>query len=336
MRILVTGGAGYIGSHTVLELLLAGHQVLVVDNLHNGHRQALERVKELSSRDCDFEQLDICAYSKLVGKLAKFKPEAVIHFAGLKSVSESVHSPLRYYENNVSGTVSLLKAMDAVGCDTIVFSSSATVYGEPDYLPYTEEHPTRPVNPYGQTKLMAERILTDWAHSGGRRRAVALRYFNPIGAHPSGFIGEDPNGPPNNLMPFVAQVAVGKRKLLSVYGNDYKTRDGTGERDYIHVVDLARAHVAALECPRIEQSFEIFNIGTGSATSVLDLLREFEQWSGQPIRYEFAARRKGDIASSWADTSRAKIRLGWSAALTLAEMCRDTWTWQSKNPEGYG
>lgn len=335
MRVLVTGGAGYIGSHTCLELLAAGHDVFVVDNLHNGHVEALEQVQRLSNRRLDFRELDIRDSDALAKVFETFKPETVIHFAALKAVGESVEQPLQYYDNNVYGSVRLLEVMDRAGCKKIVFSSSATVYGNPEYLPYDENHPLRPVNPYGRTKLMVEEILRDWASRGGGRQATVLRYFNPVGAHPSGQIGEDPLGTPNNLMPFISQVAVGRRDKLRVFGNDYDTRDGTGLRDYIHVVDLARAHVASIEKQADLEQFEAINIGTGSGSTVLEVVEAFERVTRTKVAYEFVERRPGDLGSCWADASRAEERLGWRADHALEEMCEDTWRWQSLFPKGY-
>ena len=335
MRVFVTGGAGYIGSHTCVELLAAGHEVFVIDNLSNGHFEAIERVRGLSNRSLGFAEADIRDGELLDPVFEEFKPDAVIHFAGLKSVGESVAEPLRYYDVNVRGSVSLLEAMDRAGCTNIVFSSSATVYGDPEYLPYDEVHPTRPVNPYGRTKLMVEEVLRDWATADTARRATALRYFNPVGAHASGQIGEDPLGVPNNLMPFIAQVAVGRREYLRVFGDDYDTRDGTGLRDYIHVVDLAKAHVAAIERQSFLDSFDIINIGSGQGVTVLELAAAFEATSCRKVPYKCVARRPGDLAACWADPARAAERLGWRTNFTIDEMCRDTWRWQSENPNGF-
>lgn len=335
MKVLVTGGAGYIGSHTCVELLAAGHEVFVIDNLCNGHLKAIELVRSLSNRSLSFAEVDIRDGEALDPVFDKFKPDAVIHFAGLKAVGESVAEPLRYYDVNVSGSVSLLNAMNRTGCANIVFSSSATVYGDPEYLPYDETHPTHPVNPYGRTKLMVEEILRDWAAADTARRATALRYFNPVGAHTSGQIGEDPLGVPNNLMPFIAQVAVKRRDYLSVFGDDYDTRDGTGLRDYIHVVDLAKAHVAAVERQAGLAQFEALNIGSGIGATVLELIDAFERASSVKIARRFAPRRDGDLPAFWADPALSAERLGWQTSLTLDEMCRDTWQWQSNNPNGF-
>lgn len=335
MRILVTGGAGYIGSHTVLCLLEAGHEVSVIDTLENGHREALRRVEQMTARRVDFHLVDVTDADAVGTVFTQAKPDAVIHFAGLKAVHESVADPLRYYHVNVSGSITLLQAMEAHGVQTIVFSSSATVYGMSDDLPYTEEHPVGPVNPYGQSKRLVEEVLRDWAATGGARRAVALRYFNPVGAHSSGQIGEDPRGTPNNLMPYIAQVAAGRRDYLSVFGDDYKTRDGTGERDYIHVMDLARAHVSAVERAHEMAAFELVNLGTGRGTTVLELVAAFEQITGQAVSYKVTPRRDGDVAQSWADPSKAKRLLNWSAQHSVEDMVRSSWLWQSKNPNGF-
>lgn len=335
MKVLVTGGAGYVGSHTCVDLLAAGHEVVVIDNLCNGHVEAIKRVRILSNRSLGFVEADIRDGGALDSVFDDFKPDAVIHFAGLKAVGDSVSQPLRYYDVNVRGSVSLLEAMDRAGCANIVFSSSATVYGDPEYLPYDESHPTCPVNPYGRTKLMVEDILRDWAAADTTRRATALRYFNPVGAHASGRIGEDPLGVPNNLMPFIAQVAVGRREYLSVYGDDYDTRDGTGLRDYIHVVDLARAHVAAIDKQSSLNPFDVINIGSGQGATVLELVAAFEAASGRKVPYKYVVRRPGDLAACWADPARAAQRLGWRTRFTVDEMCRDMWHWQSENPSGF-
>lgn len=335
MRVLVTGGAGYIGSHSCLELLRVGHEVYVVDNLYNGHAEALERVRRLSNRELGFAQCDVRDAAALDKVFAAFQPDAVIHFAGLKAVGESVTEPARYYDVNVGGTAVLLGAMERVGCEGIVFSSSATVYGEPQYLPCDEAHPLNPINPYGRSKLMGEQLLRDWSLAGTGRHAVALRYFNPVGADASGEIGENPRGAPNNLLPFVAQVAVGRRAALQVFGDDYETSDGTGVRDYIHVVDLALAHVAAVKRLKDLERFEAINIGRGAGLSVLEIVREFEVASGRNIKLEIAPRRYGDAAAVWADVNLAKNKLNFVAALGAERMCADTWKWQSKNPQGF-
>ena len=333
MRVLVTGGAGYIGSHTLVELLTEGHEAFVFDNLSNGHEEALSRVKQLANKDFGFVKGDIRDGEALDKAFLEFKPEAVIHFAGLKAVGESVEQPLAYYENNVAGSVELLKAMGAHDCKKIVFSSSATVYGTPQYLPLDEDHPVSPVNPYGQTKLMVENILKDWARDG--RSATALRYFNPVGAHVSGRIGEDPHGIPNNLMPYIAQVAIGKLEALQIFGDDYETRDGTGERDYIHVTDLAKAHLAALDAMLGQSGFEVYNIGTGTGATVKELLAAYETACGHKLAFEVTGRRSGDVASSVASPKKANERLHWVANLSIDEATSSSWQWQSQNPDGY-
>ena len=335
MRVLVTGGAGYIGSHTCLELLRAGHEVFVVDSLYNGNVEALERIKRLANRMLQFSECDVRDSLALGEAFDQFQPEAVIHFAGLKAVGESIVKPSRYYDVNVGGTAILLGAMERVSCNHIVFSSSATVYGEPQYLPCDEIHPLAPINPYGRTKLMGENLLRDWSNARRDRHVVALRYFNPVGADGSGLIGEDPNGIPNNLMPFISQVAIGSRDCLQVFGADYDTIDGTGVRDYIHVVDLAQAHVAAVEQINKLASFEAINIGTGKGLSVLQMVKEFEKQSGKTVELQIGSRRPGDAPAVWADASKAAEKLGFVAKLGAAKMCRDTWAWQSKNPFGY-
>ena len=336
MKVLVTGGAGYIGSHTCLKLLRRGYDVHVVDNLENSSVEVLRRVKQLTNRDLSFTECDVRDANSLDVVLAKFQPDAIIHFAGLKAVGESTTRPAVYYDVNVGGTAVLLGAMERAGCNNIVFSSSATVYGEPQYLPCDEDHPLNPINPYGRTKLIGENLLKDWSIAEPKsRRAVALRYFNPVGADPSGEIGEDPTDTPNNLMPYISQVAVGRKDYLHVFGNDYETVDGTGVRDYIHVVDLARAHVAAVDHIRELRPFEAINIGTGNGISVLQMVSEFEQKSSNKVNYQIAPRRPGDAAEVWADVSKAKRMLGFNAKFGVSEMCRDTWRWQSANPNGY-
>ena len=335
MRILVTGGAGYIGTHTIVELLQANHEVLVLDNLSNGHLDALNRVKLITNREVGFVEADVRDVGKLGEVFGSFKPEGVVHFAGLKAVGESVENPLLYYDSNVTGSVNLLSAMSKHDCLKIVFSSSATVYGDPQYLPYDEAHPLNPVNPYGRTKLMVEGIIADWCAADSARSAVALRYFNPVGAHVSGMIGEDPRGVPNNLMPFIAQVAVGRRESLKVFGGDYDTSDGTGARDYIHVVDLARAHLSAVEHMGHHLGFEAINVGTGNAVTVLELVKAFERASGCKVPYEMVERRTGDLPAFWADAERAKVILKWVPSHTVDDMCKDTWNWQSQNIAGF-
>ena len=335
MRVLVTGGAGYIGSHTLLELMAQGHEVCVLDNYSNATPEVLTRVRSLSNGVLHDYVGDVRDAAKLDEVMQDFQPEAVIHFAGLKAVGESTQKPLYYYDVNISGTLTLLHAMARAGCKRIVFSSSATVYGEPVYLPYDEAHPTNPMSVYGRSKLMAEHILTDWTAAHPDTTAVLLRYFNPVGAHASAQIGEDPKDIPNNLMPFIAQVAVGQREALQVFGNDYDTPDGTGLRDYIHVVDLARAHVAAINYAETATGARPFNIGTGQSYSVRDMVSAFERASGKPIPTRQAPRREGDIAAMQADASRANAELGWSATNDLDAMTESTWAWQSKNPNGY-
>ena len=334
-HILVTGGAGYIGSHTCVELLNAGHSVTVFDNFCNSQAEALARVERITGKKPALVQGDIRNHTELISALRLSGATAVIHFAGLKAVGDSVQKPLLYYDNNVVGTMRLLEAMTECGVKTLVFSSSATVYGDPQHLPLTEDHPLSTTNPYGQTKLVIEEMLRDLYRSDTTWRIGILRYFNPVGAHASGLIGEDPRGIPNNLLPFVAQVAVGRRELLNVWGDDYDTPDGTGVRDYIHVVDLALGHLKALE--RLEKQAECtaINLGTGVGYSVLDMVRAFEQASGRPVPYKVAARREGDIAACYADPAQALALLGWQAKRDLRAMCADAWHWQSANPSGY-
>ena len=333
--ILVTGGAGYIGSHTCIELLNAGKEIVVLDNFANSSRKSLERVRQISRKPFAVVEGDIRDQAVLEKTLKDFGCAAVIHFAGLKSVLESVNSPLDYYDNNVIGSHRLLRAMQTSGVKRMIFSSSATVYGDPKFLPYTEDHPLNPVNPYGRTKLIVEEMLRDLSASDPTWSIGILRYFNPIGAHESGLIGEDPKGVPNNLLPFVAQVAVGRRERLNIWGNDYDTADGTGVRDYIHVVDLAQGHVAALKSLEQTGCFAL-NLGTGRGNSVLEVVKAFEQASGKPIPYDMRPRRSGDIASCYAATDRATRYLGgWRATRDIETMCRDHWRWQSQNPNGY-
>lgn len=335
MKVLITGGAGYIGSHALLEVIEAGHKPVVVDSLTNGHAEAVKRVGKLTGTDIQLAVGDIRDKSFLDGIFTEFAPDAVIHFAGLKAVGESVENPLAYYDVNVSGSRVLLEVMQSHCCNKIVFSSSATVYGEPKYLPYDENHPIAPVNPYGRTKLVVEQMLTDWSAAAPERSALSLRYFNPVGAHPSGLIGEDPLGRPNNLMPFIAQVAIGTRSELEIFGDDYDTRDGTGERDYLHVVDLAEAHVLSLAALPNQAGHDIINIGTGRGVTVKEMVKAFEIACGHSITTSTVARRAGDLSSFYADNKRAQSRLGWAAKLSLADVCRDTWVWQSQNPDGY-
>jgi len=332
MNIFLTGGAGYIGSHTCVELLNAGYDVTVYDNLSNSSQESLKRVEKITSKKIKFIYGDIKDEQKLMSSLDDM--DAVIHFAGLKAVGESVLKPLEYYDNNVAGTITLLKAMQKKEVKKMVFSSSATVYGDPLFLPLSEEHPLRTTNPYGQTKLMIEEILRDLYKSDDSWAISILRYFNPVGAHKSGIIGEDPQGMPNNLMPFISQVAVGKRDELNIFGDDYDTPDGTGVRDYIHVVDLAKAHVKALQILDAPKC-EAINIGTGNGYSVLEMVKAFEKASGKKIAYKIMPRRDGDIATCYAKALKAKEMLGWTAQKGIKEMCEDAWRWQTNNPDGY-
>jgi len=334
-RILVTGGAGYIGSHTCLTLLEAGYDVVVLDSLVNSKEESLKRVQEIAGKTLEFHQVDLLDTGALDRVFETAPIDAVIHFAGLKAVGESVSMPLRYYHNNITGTLHLCEAMCRHHVRKIVFSSSATVYGDPHTVPITEDFPLAPANPYGRSKLMIEEILCDISAAGGQWDVVLLRYFNPVGAHPSGLIGEDPNGIPNNLFPYIAQVAVGKQKKLSIFGNDYPTADGTGVRDYIHIMDLADGHLKALEKLALAPGNVIYNLGTGRGYSVLEAVEEFGKASGREIPYEIMGRRPGDIASCYADASKAKREMGWSAKRGIAEMCADAWRWQSRNPDGY-
>lgn len=333
--VLVTGGAGYIGSHACVVLLEAGYDVIVLDNLCNSNAASLDRVAEISGRSPLWVRGDIRDSGCLDRVFAGNQVRAVMHFAGLKAVGESVEHPLDYYENNVVGSLSLLAAMERAGVETIVFSSSATVYGDPASVPIREDFPLAPASPYGWTKRFVEQMLTDWQRAAATRGVCLLRYFNPVGAHPSGRIGEDPQGPPNNLMPYVAQVAVGVREKLRVFGNDYDTPDGTGVRDYIHVMDLVEGHLAALEYVDRQRGLQTFNLGTGRGVSVLELVRAFENASGRAVPYEIVGRRAGDIASCWADPARAARSLGWRATRDLDAMCVDSWRWQADNPRGY-
>lgn len=333
--ILVTGGAGYIGTHTVIQLLEAGHEVIVLDNLSNSSREALNRVEAMTGKEVTFYLGDILDRALLEQIFLTHTIDAVIHFAGLKAVGESVKEPLRYYENNVVGTTVLLEVMQAFDVKRIVFSSSATVYGMPERTPIDESFPLSATNPYGRSKLMIEDILRDVAVADSEWSIALLRYFNPIGAHPSGQIGEDPFDVPNNLMPYITQVAVGKLNELSVFGDDYDTPDGTGVRDYIHVVDLASGHLQALDYVMDQTGVEAFNLGTGTGYSVLDLVRAFEQESGKSVPYRVTDRRPGDIATCFADPTKSKQMLGFEAKHDIRDMCRDAWNWQSNNPDGY-
>lgn len=335
MRILVTGGTGYIGSHTCISLLDAGYEPVIVDNLCNSKKAVLDRLAQITGRNLKFYEGDILDQALLEKILADEKIEAVIHLAGLKAVGESVSIPLAYYENNVAGTVSLLHAMEATDVRCIVFSSSATVYGDPEQLPIPETAPLSATNPYGRSKLFIEEILRDVAVADPSWGLVILRYFNPVGAHSSGLIGEDPQDIPNNLMPFIAQVAVGRRERVSVFGGDYPTPDGTGVRDYIHVMDLAEGHVSALNAHAREAGLFTYNLGTGSGSSVLEIVEAFAKACGRPVPYEITDRRPGDIAACYADPSLAREKLGWEATRDMAAMTADSWRWQSGNPNGY-
>lgn len=335
MPILVTGGAGYIGSHTCVELIDNGYEVVVLDNLSNSKPEVLNRIAEVSGQSVRFYQGDVCDKHILNQVFAAHSIDAVVHFAGVKAVGESVEKPIKYYQNNVAGTLTLLEVMREFGVNRIVFSSSATVYGDPREVPIKEDFPVGPVNPYGRSKLMVEDILRDQCTADPSFGACLLRYFNPIGAHASGRMGEDPSGIPNNLMPFVTQVAVGKRSLLQVFGNDYDTPDGTGVRDYIHVVDLALGHVKALMWQQESSGIGVFNLGTGKGVSVLELINAFAVATGINIPYEIAPRREGDVALCFADANKAKNELHWEARRGLLEMCQDAWRWQKNNPQGY-
>lgn len=335
MKVLVTGGAGYIGSHTCVELLDAGYELVIVDNFSNSKPEVLNRIKEITGKDFKFYEADLLDKDGLEVAFAENEIDAVIHFAGLKAVGESVQIPLRYYHNNITGTIILCELMEKYNVKKMVFSSSATVYGMPDRVPISEDFPLRPTNPYGRTKFMIEEILRDLAVTDDKWSIALLRYFNPIGAHPSGRIGEDPNGIPNNLMPYITQVASGKLKELRVFGNDYPTKDGTGVRDYIHVVDLAKGHLKALEKVANSTGVDAYNLGTGTGYSVLEVIEAFEKASGQKVPYIITDRRPGDVAICYADPSKAKKELGWVAEKGIYEMCADAWNWQSKNPNGY-
>lgn len=337
-KILVTGGAGYIGSHTVLALLNANYDVVVVDNLSNASCESINRVEKLTGKSVDFFEADIRDKDQIASIFSKHKIDGVIHFAGLKAVGESVQKPLEYYQNNVEGTLTLVEVMKQFDSHQLVFSSSATVYGEANEPPYVESQPIgTPTSPYGKTKAMVEQVLMDIAVSDAKMKIANLRYFNPIGADESGQIGEDPNGIPNNLMPFVAQVAVGKRDKLSIFGNDYPTEDGTCLRDYIHVTDLANGHLDALRWLLKQEKgcCEAFNLGTGEPLSVLDIVKGFEQYSGKKISYEFSPRREGDLPAFWANSTKARTMLAWKPEKNLKDMMQDTWRWQSTNPNGY-
>jgi len=336
MKILVTGGAGYIGSHTVIELVNAGHDVVIIDNLVNSSEKSVNRVEQIVGKSIPFFEVDIRDREKLNSVFAENKFDCCIHFAGLKAVGESVAKPWEYYDNNINGTLVLLDVMRKNGCKNIIFSSSATVYGTPAVIPITEECPKgQCTNPYGQTKSMLEQIMMDIQKADPQWNMVMLRYFNPIGAHKSGMIGESPNGIPNNLMPYITQVAVGKLKELGVFGNDYDTPDGTGVRDYIHVVDLADGHVKALKAIENNCGYAVYNLGTGQGYSVLDIVKAFEEANDMKVPYVIKPRRPGDIAACYSDPSKAEKELGWKAKYGIVDMCRDSWRWQKQNPNGF-
>lgn len=334
-KILVTGGAGFIGTHTVIELVNAGHEVVIIDNLVNSSKKSVEVVERIVGQKVPFYQEDIRDKKALLEIFKVEQPTGVIHFAALKAVGESTQIPLTYYENNITGTLTLLRVMEEVNCKNIIFSSSATVYGDPHTVPILEDFPLSVTNPYGRTKLMIEEMLTDIYKADSSWNVVLLRYFNPIGAHESGDLGENPNGIPNNLLPYVTQVAVGKLKEVQVFGNDYPTIDGTGVRDYIHVVDLAKGHVAALQKIEETAGLNIYNLGTGKGYSVLEIIQNMEKAVGKPIPYKIVDRRPGDIATCYADPTKAKEELGWSAQFDITRMCQDAWHWQSKHPNGF-
>ena len=336
MAILVTGGTGFIGSHTVVELLQSGYEVVIADNLYNSKAMVVDRIEKITGKRPAFYELDVCDKPALDALFEKERIDAVIHFAGYKAVGESTRKPIEYYENNLGSTLTLCRSMREHGCFKIVFSSSATVYGDPAFVPITEECPKGiTTNPYGETKSMQERILTDIWRADNRWKVMLLRYFNPIGAHESGLIGEDPKGIPNNLLPYVAQVASGKLDKVHVFGNDYDTPDGTGIRDYIHVVDLAKGHVKAIEGMEKLDGVNVFNLGTGHGYSVLDIIKAFSKACGKDLPYVIDPRRPGDIAVCYSDPAKARDVLGWTAGKNLEDMCRDGWNWQSKNPDGY-
>ena len=336
MKVLVTGGAGYIGSHTCLELLNAGHEAVIVDNLCNSKEAAVDRVAELSGKPLPLHEANIADKTNLNALFAQHNFDAVIHFAAYKAVGESVEKPLEYYSNNVAGTINLLEVMRENSVKKLVFSSSCTVYGDPDVVPITEDAPLKnATNPYGQSKLIVETILRDLHHADPTWQIIPLRYFNPVGSHESGHLGEDPNGIPTNLFPYITQVAIGRLKKLSVFGNDFPTHDGTGVRDYIHVSDLARGHLKAIEKLATNPGLVAYNLGTGIGYSVLDVIHTFEKATGQKIAYEIVGRRAGDIAETYADPSKAAHELGWKAEKTLHDMCVDGWRWQTQNPNGY-
>lgn len=335
MAILVTGGAGYIGSHTCVELLKENYDIIIVDNFSNSKPEVLRRIKQITKKDIKFYEADLLDRISLRNIFSENKIDAVIHFAGLKAVGESVLKPLKYYHNNVTGTIILCEVMSEYNVKNLVFSSSATVYGVPERVPITEDFPLNPTNPYGRTKMMIEEILHDVYVADNSWSITILRYFNPIGAHESGLIGEDPNGIPNNLMPYITQVAIGRLKELKIFGNDYPTPDGTGVRDYIHVVDLAKGHLKALKSVFNSNGVETYNLGTGTGYSVLELVKTFEKVTGKKVPYTVTNRRPGDVPICYADPTKAKIHLGWIAEKGIEEMCKDSWRWQVMNPQGY-
>ncbi|MDE1514044.1 UDP-glucose 4-epimerase GalE [Vibrio sp. dsl-7] len=335
MKVLVTGGMGYIGSHTCIQMIQAGMTPVILDNLYNSKATVLARIEQVTGVRPQFVPGDVRDQMLLVEVMQQQQIEAVIHFAGLKAVGESVQKPLEYYDNNVHGSLVLVAAMREAGVKSLIFSSSATVYGDPASVPITESFPTSATNPYGRSKLMVEECLNDFQQANPDWSITLLRYFNPVGSHPSGLLGEDPQGIPNNLMPFVAQVAVGRREHLSVFGSDYPTKDGTGVRDYIHVMDLADGHIAALQKVGTQAGLHIYNLGTGKGYSVLEMVKAFETAAGRAVPYQLVERRAGDIAECWADPTKAAQQLGWQATRTLDEMTQDTWRWQSNNPQGY-
>ncbi|EKO3412513.1 UDP-glucose 4-epimerase GalE [Vibrio fluvialis] len=335
MNVLVTGGMGYIGSHTCIQMIAAGMTPVILDNLYNSKSTVLARIEKVSGVRPQFIEGDIRDKALLIDVMQRHQIQSVIHFAGLKAVGESVQKPLEYYDNNVNGTLVLVDAMREAGVKSLVFSSSATVYGDPASVPITEDFPTSATNPYGRSKLMVEECLTDFQKANPDWSITLLRYFNPVGSHPSGELGEDPQGIPNNLMPFISQVAVGRREFLSVFGSDYPTKDGTGVRDYIHVMDLADGHIAALKKVGEKAGLHVYNLGTGNGYSVLEMVKAFEAASDKAVPYQLVERRPGDIAECWADPAKAQQELGWKATRTLEEMAQDTWRWQSNNPQGY-
>lgn len=336
MTVLLTGGAGYIGSHTAVELITAGYDVLIADNFSNSHPEAVRRIGQITSITPLLYNIDVTDKTQLEKVFSENRIDSVIHFAGFKAVGESVNQPLKYYHNNLTSTITLLACMEKYDVKKLVFSSSATVYGIPERLPLTEDMPVSATNPYGQTKLMIEQILRDMHLANPNWSISLLRYFNPVGTHESGLIGESPNDIPNNLMPYISQVAIGVREKLQIFGNDYPTKDGTGMRDYIHVVDLAKGHLAALRYLERGPEFSVFNLGSGNAYSILEIVNAFQSICGRPIPYIVAPRRAGDVAECYANPDKAMLHLGWKAEKTLDDICRDTWNWQRKNPNGYG